>query len=928
MTTDERDQDVLGGATPSPDATARMARLYREARETEAQLDALVASAPAILWRWEPERRCTYVSDAWTTLLGRDQDEALGSGWADSVHPDDVEGFEATCIAAMRAGRPYAAEYRLRRADGTYITVYDQGRPTADPDDPHGFAGAALDVSGEHLRRRRVERLETLSLALAGSRTAAEVADAVLVHALDALEAPHGALGLPTDDGRALALVRQRGFDPKMDGGVGSHSTPGPRRPARSRSSAPCSSRTTTRSSRRSPIWPAQLMPYRARAAMPLFGRERPLGVLYMAFDEARTFDAETVDFFEEVAEHVARTLERAMLADDRERSAAETRSLLRTSAAIAEAVGVDDVRRVAATAAREAVGADACLVALVDPATDELEWGEGPYPADLSRCCRPRSTPVRRRRPTRSCCAGPCATARRRRSWPSIRAWPSCSNASRSGRACSSRDRRAAGGRGDGREQRRRRPLRQQETAAPRGDRPAVRAVDRAGGPDRTRASASRELEGALSRLSRLQSVTAALIMAVRPTRSPRIVLDAASEALGGAGGAVFAGDGRRAARLALSGVAEESAYELMPSLRVEASVSLCDAYRTGHLVWVPTAEEWRRRYPEGAAMFEGVARSAIAIPFVLEDRVLGAMAILFEKERTLPRAERRSPARSASRPRRRSSARGCTRRSGSAAGGRSAQARRRRVSRWPRPPRRWRACSPSSGARRRWERRRRSSSCRGPARRSRGRGRAGSRTRSLERSPSTPVDAALPGQRRHPRRGSRRSSARPTRSARGTRTWTPPARTSPRARGRRFPFLVRGDAIGACHLSFAEPQPFDAEQVGELATIVGEAARAMHRAQRFAREREASIVLQESLLPRDADQAWHGAEVVTRYWAGTDHLEVGGDWYDVIELPNGRLGVVGRRRRRPRAARRRRDGAAPERPARDRARRTWAGR
>ena len=217
MTTDERDQDALGGVTPSTDATARMARLYREAREAQAQLDALVASAPAILWRWEPERRCTYVSDAWTTLLGRDQDEALGSGWADSVHPDDLGGFEATCIAAMRAGRPYAAEYRLRRADGTYITVYDQGRPTADPDDPHGFAGAALDVSGEHLRRRRVERLETLSLALAGSRTAAEVADAVLLHALDALEAPHGALGLPTDDGTALALVRQRGFDPKMD---------------------------------------------------------------------------------------------------------------------------------------------------------------------------------------------------------------------------------------------------------------------------------------------------------------------------------------------------------------------------------------------------------------------------------------------------------------------------------------------------------------------------------------------------------------------------------------------------------------------------------------------------------------------------------------------------------------------------------------
>ena len=102
-----------------------------------------------------------------------------------------------------------------------------------------------------------------------------------------------------------------------------------------------------------------------------------------------------------------------------------------------------------------------------------------------------------------------------------------------------------------------------------------------------------------------------------------------------------------------------------------------------------------------------------------------------------------------------------------------------------------------------------------------------------------------------------------------------------------------MRGDAIGAWHLSFARPQPFDPEQVGELATVVGEAALAMHRAQRFALEREASIVLQESLLPKDPIQTWLGAQVVTRYWAGTDHLEVGGDWYDVVEMPNGCLAV-----------------------------------
>ena len=50
---------------------------------------------------------------------------------------------------------------------------------------------------------------------------------------------------------------------------------------------------------------------------------------------------------------------------------------------------------------------------------------------------------------------------------------------------------------------------------------------------------------------------------------------------------------------------------------------------------------------------------------------------------------------------------------------------------------------------------------------------------------------------------------------------------------------------------------------------------------------------MLQESLLPREPLQTWLGAEVVTRYWAGTEHLEVGGDWFDVAEMPNGCLAV-----------------------------------
>jgi serine phosphatase RsbU (regulator of sigma subunit)/anti-sigma regulatory factor (Ser/Thr protein kinase) len=92
---------------------------------------------------------------------------------------------------------------------------------------------------------------------------------------------------------------------------------------------------------------------------------------------------------------------------------------------------------------------------------------------------------------------------------------------------------------------------------------------------------------------------------------------------------------------------------------------------------------------------------------------------------------------------------------------------------------------------------------------------------------------------------------------------------------------------------VSFERPQLFDLEQFDLLTAIAAEAAQATQRARVAQREREISRILQDSLLPDEPISSWNGAQVTTWYSAGTEHLDVGGDWYDVIELPDGRLGV-----------------------------------
>jgi serine/threonine-protein kinase RsbW len=894
MTGDAREGNGDDRQPPASDGVAaRLGALDRDAREARAQLDAVVSSAPAILWRWDPVRRCIYVSDGWTTLLGRATEEALGAGWAQSVHPDDRVRFTERCESRMMAGESFSAEYRLRRADGTYIRVHDQGRPTEGVAGQAEFVGAALDVTEQHLRRLRAEQLEALATALAGSRSPVEVADAVLDHALDALEAPYGALGLPLPKGDAMTLQRQRGFDAKRDAWQElplDDPTPLTRAFVEGE---PLFFGDADAVIEMFPHLDGELMPYRARAALPLLGRGSTLGTLYVAFDDAKTFDPETRRFFEGVADMIAGSLERAMLAEERERAAAETRILLDVTMAIGRAVTTEAVRDVAANAAKLAVGADACLVGIVDRGANRVDYGdEAPYPRELvpllPTSLAAGSSPV-------ADAIADAAALRYARSEEIVDRYPDLDTLLEQ---LPFRSRMFVPIVGTGEalgvmvassEEEDRFDIRDQRILEAIG-RQCGLALERAHLME-AEAQGRHELERALSRLSRLASVTSALSLAVESEEVARVVLDATCEALGGDGGVVLVEEDDTLRRASISGIAADSPYGQTLTFDVDAQTSLFDAYRSGHVVWLPTEVEWQQRYPHGAQLFAGRAKAVIAIPFVIEDRVLGAMGVYFERERSLTRAERRL-ARTIGEQGAQAFERA-----------RLYEAERRRGRRAERLQR---VSMELAVAATQEEVGRVLTATASEAVgaqaglvivRDEGRARvvaaSGFPRELVDRIADTAIDEPLPGNdviaarlpsllRNQDEIAARYPHVDPSGPHLEEHAWAT------------LPFLVDGRAIGAIHLSFAEPQEFGVEQLSDLAVIVAEAGQAMHRAGQYAREREASAVLQESLLPREPSVTSHQAQVVSRYWAGTDHLDVGGDWWDVIELPNGRLGLA----------------------------------
>ena len=82
----------------------------------------------------------------------------------------------------------------------------------------------------------------------------------------------------------------------------------------------------------------------------------------------------------------------------------------------------------------------------------------------------------------------------------------------------------------------------------------------------------------------------------------------------------------------------------------------------------------------------------------------------------------------------------------------------------------------------------------------------------------------------------------------------------------------------------------PEDASFLGALA---GQCAIALERARLYERERSTAVALQQSLLP-DRLPVVPGVELAARFRAGSAEADVGGDWYDVFSLPDGRVVLV----------------------------------
>ncbi|MCQ4199838.1 SpoIIE family protein phosphatase [Streptomyces coelicoflavus] len=107
-------------------------------------------------------------------------------------------------------------------------------------------------------------------------------------------------------------------------------------------------------------------------------------------------------------------------------------------------------------------------------------------------------------------------------------------------------------------------------------------------------------------------------------------------------------------------------------------------------------------------------------------------------------------------------------------------------------------------------------------------------------------------------------------------------------------LPLIASGRPVGSCILGFERSRGFGAEERTVLTALAGLIAHAMEKARRYESETALARGLQEVLLPRRLP-AHPLLETAGRYLPGTQGMEVGGDWYDVVASGESMALVIG---------------------------------
>ena len=106
-------------------------------------------------------------------------------------------------------------------------------------------------------------------------------------------------------------------------------------------------------------------------------------------------------------------------------------------------------------------------------------------------------------------------------------------------------------------------------------------------------------------------------------------------------------------------------------------------------------------------------------------------------------------------------------------------------------------------------------------------------------------------------------------------------------------LPLIASGRRVGSCLITFAAERAFSRDDRTLYSAFAGILAQSLERARLYDTQYHRATELQRAMLPRTLPEI-AGITAAARYLPSTEGMQIGGDWYDLIRLPQGRVGLV----------------------------------
>jgi len=134
-------------------------QIERVLRASEARFRSLADSAPVLIWMSGLLNEAVYFNKPWLDFTGRALEDELGSGWIESIHSEDRQACGDACDEAFARREPVAIQFRLRRHDGQYRWILDNGVPYFGADGAFsGYIGSCVDITPRKLAEEELEQ--------------------------------------------------------------------------------------------------------------------------------------------------------------------------------------------------------------------------------------------------------------------------------------------------------------------------------------------------------------------------------------------------------------------------------------------------------------------------------------------------------------------------------------------------------------------------------------------------------------------------------------------------------------------------------------------------------------------------------------------------------------------------------------------------